>query len=283
MEGFFACGKEVGGSVQVPIYICAMMKLICELACVPMRREPADRSEMTNQVVFGETMELLDQNDKWYFVQLDHDGYQGWVDRKQVQPLESLLKGEPTVAPMFFAARNKAGILQFLPAGSLLWEVNGLSFRCGTHEMELMEPSANAPQSLNLVRSAWMSLRAPYLWGGRTLFGMDCSGFTQLTFRLAGKWIQRDSSQQAEEGEIINFIEESKNGDLAFFDNPEGKITHVGIVFSDEKTGSKSIIHCSGEVRIDKIDSYGIFNEAAGTYSHNLRLIRRIGVAPFSK
>ena len=114
-------------------------------------------------------------------------------------------------------------------------------------------------------------LNAPYLWGGRSIWGIDCSGFTQLVFKMLGIKIRRDAYQQADQGITLGFIEEAEPGDLAFFDNEDGKIIHVGILL-----GQGKIIHASGKVRIDRIDHQGIFNEETGKYSHKLRIIKRI-------
>jgi cell wall-associated NlpC family hydrolase len=116
-----------------------------------------------------------------------------------------------------------------------------------------------------------MYLNAPYLWGGKTPFGIDCSGFTQMVYKLNGYNIYRDASQQATQGEALSFIEESEPGDLAFFDNNEGSITHVGIIMKDNY-----IIHAHGCVRIDRLDHTGIFNNEMNTHTHKLRVIKRI-------
>ena len=116
-----------------------------------------------------------------------------------------------------------------------------------------------------------MYLNSPYLWGGRSPFGIDCSGFTQMVFKLNGIKLPRDAYEQAEIGKTLNFIEETQKGDLAFFDNEEGKIIHTGIIIDKNK-----IIHSSGKVRIDNLDHYGIFNAETGKYSHNLRLIKKV-------
>jgi gamma-D-glutamyl-L-lysine dipeptidyl-peptidase len=113
-------------------------------------------------------------------------------------------------------------------------------------------------------------LNAPYQWGGRSVFGVDCSGFTQIIFRQLGIKLMRDAYQQAESGEMVNFISEGRCGDLAFFDNDDKKIVHTGILL-----GNDEIIHASGRVRIDKIDHYGIFNTEKNSYSHHLRMIKR--------
>jgi gamma-D-glutamyl-L-lysine dipeptidyl-peptidase len=114
-------------------------------------------------------------------------------------------------------------------------------------------------------------LNSPYLWGGKTPFGIDCSGFTQMAYKLAGIKLRRDAWQQAEQGHTINLLEETEPGDLAFFDNDEGNIVHVGIILRDHK-----IIHAAGKVRIDSIDHYGINNKELKKYTHKLRLIKRM-------
>ncbi|MFL5753049.1 MAG: C40 family peptidase, partial [Bacteroidia bacterium] len=122
----------------------------------------------------------------------------------------------------------------------------------------------------DIVGLACQFLNAPYLWGGRSIMGIDCSGFTQLVYKLNGYKLPRDAYQQAELGTPLSFVEEAEAGDLAFFDNEEGRITHVGIVLSDQR-----IIHASGKVRIDKFDHYGIFHSDRRKYSHLLRVIKR--------
>ena len=122
-----------------------------------------------------------------------------------------------------------------------------------------------------LLKTAFSYLNAPYLWGGKTPFGIDCSGFTQMVYKLNGYRILRDASQQATQGEALSFIEESEPGDLAFFDNSEGHITHVGIIMPNNY-----IIHAHGKVRIDRLDHSGIYNEEKRQHTHKLRVIKKI-------
>lgn len=136
---------------------------------------------------------------------------------------------------------------------------------------EYVLPDENKVTRAKIVSTGFNYLNSPYLWGGRSFFGIDCSGFTQITFKLNGFKLPRDASQQANLGTPLSFVEEAQAGDLAFFDNEEGKIIHVGIILDDHK-----IIHASGKVRVDKLDHYGIFNVDTKKYSHHLRVIKKV-------
>ena len=122
-----------------------------------------------------------------------------------------------------------------------------------------------------IVQTAFMYLNAPYLWGGKTPFGIDCSGFTQMVYKLCGYKLFRNSAEQATQGEVLSFIEESEPGDLAFFDDKEGNIIHVGIIMEDNY-----IIHAHGKVRIDRLDHSGIYNAETKRHTHKLRVIKKI-------
>jgi gamma-D-glutamyl-L-lysine dipeptidyl-peptidase len=236
----------------------------CLLSAIPMRKEPSDRSEMVNQMLHGESCSIIDQNDKWYLVELHHDLYQGWVDKKQIQASTlPLIASAAMVRQPIWKTKKENGQPLWLPAGAFY----------DPALLNAEEPISTVPMD----QLAKAFLGSPYLWGGRTAMGIDCSGFTQLVYRLKGLALPRDAYQQAEKGDLVSFLDEAQTGDLAFFDNSEGKITHVGIVLDDPSNGSfKSIIHASGEVRIDPLDSQGILVVAQEKYSHQLRTIRRI-------
>jgi cell wall-associated NlpC family hydrolase len=256
-----------------------MSSVICPLSIVPVRKEPSDRAEMVTQWLFGETAEVLEEREKWSRLCFDHDGYEGWVDNKQL--VECLTPNyDPDLRVIDQTSIVDLGerqvllpygaVLPFYQNGSILWQgrrvpVNAVTSR-GTQgdRAELVE--------------AYMHpfLGAPYLWGGRTPGGVDCSGFTQLVFMLMGIYLQRDAYQQAEEGDPVEFMDLAITGDLAFFDNAEGRITHVGIVLRRDKEGPAEIVHASGRVRIDTLDQQGIFDAEAKQYSHKLRLVKRI-------
>ncbi len=158
--------------------------------------------------------------------------------------------------------------------GSSLPHYENQSFKINDELFEFnaaVTGGTNQSSIAQLPAFAMSFLNMPYLWGGRSPAGIDCSGFTNIVYKLAGIRLRRDAWQQSEQGILINFIDEARPGDLAFFQNEEGKIIHVGIILQQQK-----IIHASGRVRIDTIDHYGIYDEELKKYTHQLRLIRRM-------
>ena len=249
---------------------------ISNLAIVPMRIEAVDQAEMVNQILFGEHFKVLEVRNKWSKVRLAHDSYEGWVCNKQWIEIEEdiykqLDKEVATIAIDILDIISKDHH-QPIVIGSIL-----PSFKSGhaliNNEMYRFDglTTAGFTKKEKLVENALMYLNAPYLWGGRSPLGIDCSGFTQMVYRLQGVDLPRDAYQQAEVGTTLSFVEESEAGDLAFFDNNEGRITHVGIILENNH-----IIHASGKIRIDRIDQQGIFNKELGTHTHKLRLIKSI-------
>jgi len=252
---------------------------ISHLSLVPVRREPADFHEQVNQILFGEKFEILEPYEKWVLVKTDHDGYQGWIDRKQYIPLDepSYRKYNPLSFGIsrsaFSSLTTSIGITSYLSCGSLIPMPENHTFQLGKETYYFRDELIYKPQfdSELLNESIHLFLNTPYQWGGRSILGVDCSGFTQLMFRLMGINLPRDASQQIELGGSISFMEESKMGDLAFFGPEDGRITHVGILMGDNR-----IAHASGKVKIDWVDHEGIFNRESGIYTHSLRAIKRV-------
>lgn len=253
---------------------------ICALSIVPCRLEPADTSEMVSQLLFGEIYRVIDERKKWVKIRAAHDGYESWIDRKQHKEMKreefmSLEKSPRTFSIELISLLKSLQTETFSPLvmGSVLPQYSEglLEFSDQKFEFEdevLQHPTVGRDL---LIETAFLYLNSPYLWGGRTPFGIDCSGYSQIVYRMCGVDLPRDASQQAEVGDRLSFIEEATPGDLAFFDNSEGRITHVGILLGDNK-----IIHASGKVRVDRIDHQGIFNDEMHDYSHHLRLITRV-------
>jgi hypothetical protein len=249
---------------------------ICNLAIIPLRLEPSDRSETVSQVLFGEHFEILEQMKQWSKIKLQFDNYEGWVDSKQYQIIsesEFQKLSEDTIvlnADLLEYITGSNNLLLPIPMGSSLSFLNHNGINKDSFTFEGAKISGIKPKN-NLLNSAFMYLNAPYLWGGKTPFGIDCSGFTQMVYKLNGYKLFRDASQQALQGESLSFIEESEPGDLAFFDNEDGNIIHVGIIMQDNY-----IIHASGKVRIDRLDHLGIYNAEANRHTHKLRVIKKI-------
>lgn len=247
---------------------------ICNLAIVPLRAEANDRSELVSQVLFGEAFEILEWKEKWVKITTTTDNYTGWIDRLQFTMLGHMaykrLIQHP--APLTFRPVTQAwkildNTVIYLPAGSSLAFLEGTTAYIGNQKFEIIGEIGEKDHITNIARSY---LNVPYLWGGRTHFGIDCSGFTQVVFKLIGLNLRRDASMQAQDGQPVEGLNKVKLGDLAFFGAEEGKITHVGILL-----GNGEIIHASGKVKIDKVDNDGIYSEELKRHTHKLRSISR--------
>ena len=244
---------------------------ICNLSIVPLRAEAADSSELVTQVLYGEVFKVLESRKKWSRIRLAYDTYEAWIDNKQFLFIEeenynNISKQTPIVCEdLVDMVSTQDNQMISIVMGSSLNALDILN-----HEFEGSSVQEKFAKD-NVINTSLLYLNTPYLWGGKTPFGIDCSGFTQMVYKLNGYALKRDASQQVEQGEALSFIEESEPGDLAFFDNAEGDITHVGIIMKDNY-----IIHAHGKVRIDMLDHTGIFNIQTSLHTHKLRVIKRI-------
>ena len=271
------------------------MKGLSLHSIVPVRTEARESAEQSTQMLFGELCEVVEEKERWNRVKLEADGQEGWVDAKMVTPMsdkeyrayKQAYKNAATVAfPMTYAVSENNGqtipltagtrITHYQPngAGSARFEVLGVGFRIDPN-MVITEPFALNEQTL--LQTVRFFLNVPYLWGGKNALGMDCSGFTQTVMSLFGKKLLRNASEQATQGRGIADLKKAKAGDLVFFSkiptdqDPSPVISHVGIVIDPDR-----VIHCSGRVKVEQLDSTGIYNAEKGAYSHHLVGIRRV-------
>ncbi len=254
---------------------------IINQSLVPVRKQPADTSEMTNQLIFGELILVKSKLNDWLLVESMHDQYEGWLDEKQIKPLNKVEFDHLTeinqvvtqsIMSMAQTDRNQQPI--YLTMGSRLFRYKDHIFNNFEEDYFFSGKTFNIPNhphGKQIVDAALEYLHAPYLWGGRSVWGIDCSGLVQMAFLLNGINLPRDAADQSLKGDLIDFTHEIKPGDLAFFDNQEEKIIHVGIALS-----VNNIIHASGKVRIDTLDHQGIYNSDLKKYTHKLRLIKRL-------
>ena len=255
---------------------------ICEYAYLPLRAGMSHRSEMVSQVLFGEVFEIVARHSDWTKIRLLHDNYSGWIETVTVSPYlgegldASYVKNRYVVcdSPTMLIKNERNQI--FIPKGSLLPEsaFADRSFNIGSNNYYILSDfteRAGMDVRSRIIADAENLIETPYLWGGRSQWGIDCSGFVQLVYRFSGLLMPRDASEQAKLGSTMSFISEAKPGDLAFFDNEEGNIVHVGIVYS-----ASEIIHASKKVRIDRIDHNGIYNDELKKYTHQLRVMKNV-------
>ncbi|MCA6069314.1 C40 family peptidase [Chryseobacterium sp. RG1] len=237
-----------------------MNKGICVVTVAPVRAEGSDKAEIVTEILFGESADILEVNKNWTKIKMHYDEYEGWMDTKQIKPVsdEDFAKRKVTVVTEDFSSVLMNDGKTLLSIGS---EV----------EFPVVASRRSHDMRESIALTAKEFLNVPYLWGGKSFFAVDCSGFTQLVYKVHDIKLPRDTYQQAEVGETLSFVEESRPGDLAFFENPEGKIIHVGIMLDAQK-----IIHASGKVRIDTLDSTGIFNKELNKHTHKLRVIKSI-------
>ena len=242
---------------------------ICNLSIVPVRISDSDKSEMITQLVYGDLFTIVEEKDKWTKIKCEFDNYEGWIDSKQYKRLDEsdniIIDNQIYSSDLVEFIENENKELITISIGSNISNINLLN-----HKYDGKSISGKQNRD-SIVNTALLYLHSPYLWGGKTPFGIDCSGFTQMVYKINGYELLRDAKDQATQGETLSFIEESEPGDLAFFDNKEGKIIHVGIILENN-----CIIHASGKVRIDRIDQQGIFNSEEGKHTHKLRLIKSI-------
>ncbi len=252
---------------------------ICGLSVIPVRAEPSDKSELVTQLIYGECYRLLSSQGNWYQIQIAADDYIGWIDFKQHCPVTAAYFDEWSALPhprSVDIVQTISSSVTRIPVmiGSILPFFDGMNIRINSEKYIYSGRATNSSLSFKInffTKIALTYLKTPYVWGGKSIFGIDCSGFVQQVFGICGYQMPRDAWQQVAVGQEVHFANQTQTGDVAFFDNDEGRIVHVGILLENQQ-----IIHAHGEVRIDSLDHYGIFNHSRKRYTHKLRIIKRI-------
>ncbi|MDR0367798.1 MAG: C40 family peptidase [Bacteroidales bacterium] len=254
----------------------------CNIALIPVRAAANHRSEMVTQLLFGEAYQIIDRAPVvgWVEIKTQFDNYCGFIDMQQVALIHaSSFEKYYTSCNVDVAASQmlifdrKRNVDFFIPTASSLPMFDEQTIRLGSECFEINQKITQKEfsQHEKLKHTAWSFLNTPYLWGGRTYMGIDCSGLNQVVFKTIGVFLPRDAYQQATLGETVSSPAEAQLGDLVFFENKDGKIIHTGIVLED-----KTILHAGGKVRIDRLDSRGIFSSEKEEYTHSLKIIKRI-------
>lgn len=253
---------------------------VCRLSIVPVRSETSDKAEQVTQLLFGDHYEVSESTSdrKWLKIKINFDQYEGWIDEKQHHAISKEYYEYLNQAEFKITTDVTSSILynksrQIILMGSMIPISSSELFKM-EEQFAFIGEAKNLGQKREfefLRTTAIKYLNSPYLWGGKSTFGVDCSGFTQMVFKICGYRLLRDSSQQAGQGKPVNALRESKPGDLAFFKGKDGKINHVGILLEQDK-----IMHASGRVRVDYLNEEGILDQETKIYTHQLSHLRRV-------
>jgi hypothetical protein len=231
---------------------------ICHLNIIPVRKEKTSKSELVSQLLYGDLFTILKEENNWHYIEILDDNYNGWINYSQLKRIskKDFNKLQKTKKELL---HNITTEIQTF-SGKMLISI-GSKISCCNFLNHKLENNIDT-ELFSIKDTAIKYLNTPYLWGGKTNFGIDCSGFTQMVFKLNNIQLKRDAYQQAEQGKEIKLCN-AKEGDLVFFG--ENKITHVGIIINKNE-----VIHAFGKIRIDKINSEGILNVDSNRITHKL-------------
>ncbi len=251
---------------------------ICNITVAALKSEPNHKSELETQILFGESVKALGEEiGAWIKVETCWDSYQGWVLKNQMCWQNQEVVPEYILSPQGgYVYKNGSKLI--MPFGASLPYLNNHNFAFGNNAFSvdgaLWQPNTNLLNNKNLNNICTAYMHAPYMWGGRTNFGIDCSGFSAMVYKYFNVPLMAKASWQCTQGQVVDFLQNIVGGELAFFDDENGDITHVGIMLNESE-----IIHASettGFIAIDDLDNEGIINRLTGKRTHHLRVVKKI-------
>ncbi|NDC39969.1 MAG: hydrolase Nlp/P60 [Chitinophagia bacterium] len=252
----------------------------CNVAVAPLRSTPSHTAEQITQLLYGEKAKVMEVSDSgWAYVKVAWDGYEGWCRLSQLTEITYKQFGK---ASKFLVQGHQSRMMvneqpMLLPLGAELDKAKFVSPHGQQMSFKGKKVAVADVNTNHLEELALQYINAPYQWGGKSVLGIDCSGLTQMVYKMANIPLLRDASQQAQMGTLVDFLETARCGDLAFFNNAEDRIVHVGMLLNNA-----TIIHATemaGRVVVDKIDGGGIISTSLRKRTHSLRLIKRIVTA----
>ena len=257
-----------------------MSYVICPVSIIPIRNSSSNKSEMISQLLFGELAEVLETKGRqWVKVRCAWDNFVGWVASNQLKPVTpsefKRFQSEYAYSLELFHTILAQDFCVPIVMGAQLPGFDGMRFKLEEHYFTF-SGQAVFPEHIDqgpefVLKIARKYLHAPFLWGGRSPMGIDAPGLIQMVFKLCGVPMPREAEQQVFLGEAVDFVEQSRPGDIAFFENKAGRITHCGIILPNHE-----VLHAYGSVRIDSIDHFGIYNRKQARYTHRLRVVKRM-------